>query len=515
MPGKPRRSLKRSFRTQRLIDIKELKYYIPFVSKGASTMVEVSFFFAGGSMEDIFDKVHEECGVFGVWDENEGTDVAEEIYYGLLALQHRGQEAAGIAVCDTYGEKGNISLYKHTGLVTEVFDNETLASLKGNIGVGHVRYSTAGDKTTENAQPLVYHYLKGTLALVHNGNIVNAELIKQALYEQGTVFRATTDSEVVATLIAKKRAESASIEEAVKKATPFLEGGYALIIMSPRKLVAVRDPLGLKPLCIGKKDGGWVFASESCALSAVGAEFVRDVKPGEIVTASKNGLHSDTEMCRGKHAHCIFEYIYFSRLDSKLDDISIYGARFRGGQALADAYPVEADAVTGVPESGLTAAAGYAHRAGLPFVHAFHKNSYIGRTFIKPTQKERESAVHMKLNVLEDVVKGKRLVLIDDSIVRGTTIANLIKMLREKGAKEVHVRISSPPFLYPCFYGTDVPDNSQLIANKFSVDEICKKIGADSLGYMRLQDLSKMTGDLELCSACFDGKYPTELHRLT
>lgn len=461
-------------------------------------------------MKDIFDKVHEECGVFGVWNENPG-DVAQEIYYGLLALQHRGQEAAGIAVCDTYGEKENVCLHKQMGLVTEVFTPDVLAGLKGNIGVGHVRYSTTGDSNLENAQPLVYHYLKGTLALVHNGNIVNASYIKQKLYEDGMVFRATTDSEVLTSLIAKKRAESGSIEEAVKKAAPLLEGGYALIIMSPRKLIGVRDPLGLKPLCLGKTADGYVFASESCALSAVGAEFVRDVEPGEIITISRKGVQSDRSLCGAKLAHCIFEYIYFSRLDSKLDDISIYGARFRGGMALADAYPVDVDIVTGVPESGMTAAAGFAHQAGIPFVHAFHKNSYIGRTFIKPTQKERENAVHMKLNVLDDVVKGKRMVLIDDSIVRGTTIANLIKMLRNAGALEVHVRISSPPFLYPCYYGTDVPDNSQLIANKLSVDEICRQIGADSLGYMRLEDLSKMTGELPLCKACFDGVYPTNV----
>ena len=455
-----------------------------------------------------FDKLHEECGVFGVWNAT-ARQAAKDIYYGLLALQHRGQEAAGIAVCDTFGEKGNICLHKEMGLVSEVFDEETLNKLNGNIGIGHVRYSTTGGSSIENAQPLVYYYLKGTLALVHNGNIVNASKLKDELYNEGTVFRATTDSEVLTTLIAKKRAESPSIEEAVKKAAPMLEGGYALIIMSPRKLVAVRDPLGLKPLCIGKTKDGYVVASENCALNGIGATFLRDVEPGEIITISKNGLNSDRSMCQEKRAHCVFEYIYFSRLDSKLDDISVYGARFRGGEALAKAYPVDADIVTGVPESGMCAAAGYASASGLPFVHAFHKNSYIGRTFIKPTQEERENAVHMKLNVLGDVVKGKRLVLIDDSIVRGTTIKNLITMLRDNGAKEVHVRISSPPFLHPCFYGTDVPDNSQLIANRFSVDEICKNIGADSLGYMRLEDLKYMTGDLPLCSACFDGNYPT------
>lgn len=454
------------------------------------------------------DKVHEECGVFGVWNYDK-EDVAHDIYCGLLALQHRGQEAAGIAVCDTYGEKGNLCLHKDLGLVTEVFDEEQLGKLKGNIGIGHVRYSTTGGGTLENAQPMACYYLKGTLALVHNGNIVNCDALKQDMFEEGDIFRATTDTEVVIKLIAKMRSKTGSIQEAVKAAAPQLIGGYALIIMSPRKLVAVRDPLGLKPLCIGKTENGFVIASESCALSAVGAEFIRDVEPGEIVTFSRKGIVSDTTMCGHKHAHCVFEYIYFSRLDSKMDGISVHNARFKGGQMLAQAYPVDVDIVTGVPESGMAAAAGYADQAGIPFVHAFHKNSYIGRTFIKPTQKERENAVHMKLNVLEDVVKGKRMVLIDDSIVRGTTIANLITMLRKAGALEVHVRISSPPFLYPCYYGTDVPDNSQLIANKMNAEEICKRIGADSLGYMRLKDLDRMTGDLPICKACFDGKYPT------
>ena len=278
--------------------------------------------------------------------------------------------------------------------------------------------------------------------------------------------------------------------------------------MSPRKLVAMRDPFGLKPLCLGRKDGAYVLASESCALSSVDAEFVRDIRPGEIVTLSKDGIKSDTSLCGGKCAHCIFEYIYFARLDSKMDGVGIYGARYRGGEALAKAYPVEADIVAGVPDSGLTAAYSYAHYSGIPYANVFHKNSYVGRTFIKPTQEQRVSAVHIKLSVIEEAVRGKRIVLTDDSIVRGTTIKNLINMLRKAGAREVHVRISSPPFLYPCYYGTDVPDNSQLIADRLSVDEICEQIGADSLGYMKLEDLSQMTGDLGVCTACFSGKYP-------
>lgn len=458
-------------------------------------------------------KLHEECGVFGVWDA-ERLDVAHDIYYGLLAQQHRGQESAGIAVCNTTGPRGNISLYKNMGLVTEVFDEKKLVEMEGNIGIGHVRYSTTGASNLENTQPVASYYLKGTLALVHNGNIVNTDSLKRELMEEGFTFKATTDTEVIHVLISKMRAVTGSIEEAVKKCVPKLVGGYALIIMSPRKLIAVRDPYGLKPMCIGKTPTGYVIASESCALTAIGAEFVRDVEPGEIITLSKNGLQSDTELCHDKcsHAHCVFEYIYFARLDSKMDGVSIYNARFKGGQSLAKAYPVDVDIVAGVPESGLTAAAGYAYEAGIPYVNAFHKNSYIGRTFIKPTQKEREAAVHMKLNVLADVVRGKKMVLIDDSIVRGTTIANLIKLLRKAGALEVHVRICSPPFMHPCFYGTDVPDNSQLIATKYTVDDICKQIGADSLGYMRIEDLDGTVDNLPLCKACFNGIYPTVIN---
>ncbi len=456
------------------------------------------------------DKLHEECGVFGIWKKN-GQDASLDIYHGLLSLQHRGQEAAGIAVCNTYGERGNICIHKDMGLVTEVFDESLLNDLQGNIGVGHVRYSTTGDSTIRNAQPIAFQYLKGTLALVHNGNIVNASDIKSELLRDGSVFHATSDSEVIATLIAKIRAHTGSIEEAVREMIPRLKGGYALIIMSPRKIIAVRDPWGIKPLCLGKVEDGFVVASESCALTSVEAEFIRDIRPGEIVTLSKNGMASDTSMCTEKasYAHCIFEYIYFARLDSSMDGVGIYDARFRGGMALAKAHPADADIVTGVPESGLTAAEGFAHASGLPFVRAFHKNSYIGRTFIKPTDKERHSAVHMKLGVIPGSVSDKRVVLIDDSIVRGTTISNLITMLRKAGATEVHVRISSPPFLHPCYYGTDVPDNSQLIANKYSIEEIRSRIGADSLAYMRLEDLSTMVEGAPICKACFDGTYPT------
>lgn len=453
------------------------------------------------------DKPHEECGVFGVWS-TEDIKAAQWIYYGLVALQHRGQESAGIVVCDTKGPIGNICAHKGMGLVSEVFHGDVLSGLRGNIGIGHVRYSTAGGSCVENAQPIFYNYSKGTLALAHNGNITNIDTLRTELQNEGAVFNGTADSEVLAYAIAKERIQTSCVEDAVCKVAAKIKGGYALLIMSPQKLVAVRDPLGLKPLCIGKIGETYVIASESCAITSVGAEFVRDVEPGEIVTITKEGVSTQLRLHAKTTAHCVFEYIYFARLDSKIDGISVYDARRKGGMALAKRYPVEADVVTGVPESGLTAAVGYAEMSGIPYKPAFSKNSYVGRTFIKPTQEERMSAVHMKLSVIEDVVKGKRVVLIDDSIVRGTTIANLIKMMRKAGALEVHVRISSPPFLYPCYYGTDVPDNSELIANEYSTQEICERIGADSLGYMQMEDFAQMTGDLPLCKACFDNIYP-------
>lgn len=453
------------------------------------------------------DKLHEECGVFGVWSED-SINGSQWIYYGLVALQHRGQESAGIVVCDTHGPIGNICAHKAMGLVSEVFHEEVLTKLRGNIGIGHVRYSTAGASCVENAQPFSLNYAKGTLALAHNGNITNADEIKKSLQEEGAVFNGSSDSEVIAYKIARERMETDSIEEAVINVAKILKGGFALLVMSPQKLIAVRDPLGLKPLIIGEVDGTYVVASESVAITAVDGKIIRDVLPGEIVSISKEGLKSEVVLHAEKKAHCIFEYIYFARLDSKIDGINVYDARLMGGRALAQRYPIEADVVTGVPDSGLTAAVGYSQESGIPFKLAFNKNSYVGRTFIKPTQQERMSAVHMKLSVIESVVRDKRVVLIDDSIVRGTTIANLITMMRKAGAKEVHVRISSPPFLYPCYYGTDVPDNSELIANEYSVEEIRSRIGADSLGYMHLEDLNKMTGDLPLCKACFDNHYP-------
>lgn len=455
-------------------------------------------------------EIKEECGVFGIYD-LDGNNIAPSIYYGLTSLQHRGQESCGMAVSRTDGERGNVQFHKDLGLVSEVLREDIIRDMDGDIGIGHVRYSTTGASVADNAQPLVLSYIKGTLALAHNGNLINTPDLKWELIQTGAIFHTTTDSEVIAFHIARERVHSKTVEEAVYKTAKKIKGGYGLVIMSPRKLIGVRDPYGLKPLCLGKRDNAYVLASESCALTSVGAEFVRDIEPGEIITITKNGVFSDKRLATEKHAHCVFEYIYFARLDSTMDGVRIYDARIRGGKSLAKSYPVEADLVTGVPESGIPAAKGYSEESGIPFGFAFYKNSYIGRTFIKPTQEERESSVHLKLSVLESVVKGKRIVLVDDSIVRGTTIANLIHMLKKAGATEVHVRISSPPFLHPCYFGTDVPSNDQLIAASHSTEEIRKMIGADSLGYMQSEYLEGMAGGLPLCKACFDGKYPMEI----
>lgn len=458
--------------------------------------------------EKMTDKgIHEECGVFGIYSKR-NINAAQYIYYGLTALQHRGQESAGIVVCDTCGPIGNICGHKDMGLVNEVFHKETLERLKGNIGIGHVRYSTAGKSTKENAQPVFINYAKGTIALAHNGNIINSNEIRKALIDEGAVFNGDSDSEVIAYKIAEERMHCSSIEEASENVSKLLKGGFALLILSPRKLICIRDPWGLKPLCLGMLDDMYVCASESSALRAIGADYVRDVSPGEMVMITEDGVRSKQILQADIKAHCVFEYIYFARLDSKIDGISVYNARIEGGKALAKRYPVDADVVTGVPDSGLTSAAGYAQESGIPFRLAFAKNSYVGRTFIKPTQEERTSAVAIKLRVIEDVVKGKRVVLTDDSIVRGTTLANIIKEMRRFGALEVHVRISSPPFLHPCYYGTDVPDNSELIARDLTTEQIRNKINADSLEYLDIEDLDVMTGGMPLCRACFDGRYP-------
>ena len=456
------------------------------------------------------DGVHEECGVFGVYD-LDGGDVASTIYYGLFALQHRGQESCGIAVSDTNGPKGKVLSHKDMGLVNEVFTPEDLEKLKGNIGVGHVRYSTAGSSTRENAQPLVLNYVKGTLAMAHNGNLINAVDLREELSYTGAIFQTTIDSEVIAYHIARERLNTSSVEKAVASAMKKIVGAYSLIVLSPRKMIGARDPFGFKPLCIGKRDNTYVMSSETCALDAVGAEFVRDVLPGEIVTITADGrIESDTSMCQPIHKKCIFEYIYFARPDSHIDGVSVYASRIKAGRFLAMDSPVDADLVVGVPESGNAAALGYSLQSGIPYGTAFVKNGYVGRTFIKPKQSSRESSVRVKLNVLKEAVDGKRIIMIDDSIVRGTTSDRIVKMLRDAGATEVHVRISSPPFLWPCYFGTDIPEREQLIAYNRTIEEIRDIIGADSLGYLGIDRLSEMADGLPICKGCFNGIYPME-----
>ena len=453
--------------------------------------------------------VREECGVFGIYD-FDGNDVASSVYYGLCSLQHRGQESCGIVVSDTKGDRGNIAYHKDLGLVSEVFKPDTLSSLHGNLGIGHVRYSTTGGSTRENAQPLVLNYIKGTLALAHNGNLVNAASLKEELVYGGAIFHTTTDSEMIAYYIARERVHTRNVEEAVLHTARRIRGGYALVVMSPRKLIAVRDPFGLKPLCIGKRNNAYIVASESCALASVGAEFIRDIEPGEMVAITEKGITSNKELQQKERAHCIFEYIYFARPDSCIDGVSVYQSRLQAGKYLAIDSPVDADIVVGVPESGNAAALGYSLESGIPYGTAFVKNTYVGRTFIKPKQSSRESSVQVKLNVLKESVRGKRVIMIDDSIVRGTTSDRIISMLREAGASEVHVRISSPPFLWPCYFGTDVPAREQLIAYNRSIDEICDLIGADSLGYLKTERLEQLSEGLPICKGCFTGEYPME-----
>ena len=458
------------------------------------------------------DEVHEECGVIGMYD-FDGNNVASEIYYGLFALQHRGQESCGIAVSDTEGPKGKVATHKGMGLCNEVFTPEILEGLHGNIGVGHVRYSTAGSSTRENAQPLVLNYVKGTLALAHNGNLVNAPALRRELEYTGAIFQTTIDSEVIAYHIARERIHTSTVEMAVANAMKKIKGAYSLVIMSPRKLIGARDPFGFKPLCIGKKDNAYILVSESCALDTIDAEFVRDVLPGEIVSITREGIKSDTSMCfqdKKKEARCIFEYIYFARPDSVFDGVSVYHSRIHAGRCLAIDSPVEADLVVGVPESGNAAALGYSMQSGIPYGTAFVKNSYVGRTFIKPKQSSRVSSVKVKLNILKEAVAGKRVIMIDDSIVRGTTSALIVNMLREAGAKEVHVRISAPPFLHPCYFGTDIPSEDQLIAHNRSTEDVRRMLGADSLSYLRMERLTEMAEGLPICTACFSGDYPIE-----
>ena len=460
--------------------------------------------------------LHEECGVFGIF--SDGTiPPAYACYNGLLALQHRGQESCGIAVTDD----GVIDYYKNMGLVTEVFNNNILDSLSGQMGISHVRYSTAGGSVLENAQPLVMRYVKGTIAVAHNGNLTNAVEIRRELEERGAIFQTTIDSEVICYLIARARLKCHKVEEAVAETMRRIKGAYSLLVMSPRKIIAARDPHGFRPLCIGKYNNSVVVASESAALDACGATFIRDVEPGEIIVIDGEGEEGYHSICPDfpdkKKSICIFEYIYFARSDSMIDGVSVYEARKQAGRILARECPVDADMVIGVPESGIDAAIGYAEESGIPYEKAIVKNAYIGRTFIKPSQKERMKSVRIKLNPIGDRVKGKRVVMIDDSIVRGTTVDRIVTMLRDAGAKEVHMRISSPPFMWPCYYGTDIPSRGELIAVNHSIDEITKLSGADSLAYLPVDSLHEMIGyaPTGFCGGCFTGQYPAETTKIT
>lgn len=458
-------------------------------------------------------KLHEECGVFGVYSP-ETNDVASTCYYGLFALQHRGQESAGIVVNDD----GIFHSYKDVGIVNDVFSHGNLESLGlGNMAVGHVRYSTTGSDARINAQPIVVNHIKGHLALAHNGNLTNSQELRESLEMQGSIFHTTSDTEVISYMIIKERINAPSIEQAVNRAMNRIKGAYSLVIMSPAKLIAARDEHGFRPLCYGKtQDGRYIVSSETCALDAVGAQLVREIEPGEIVVFDKNGVRSIKDHCgKQKKSMCIFEYIYFARPDSVIDGCSVHQSRIRAGSFLALEHPVAADIVIGVPDSGLDGAIGYSRQSGIPYGMGFIKNKYIGRTFISPGQASREDKVRIKLNVISEVVNGKRVVLIDDSIVRGTTSARIVKLLRQAGAKEVHMRVTAPAFLNPCYYGTDIDSKDGLIANEHTVDEIAKIIGADSLGYLSVNHVKMITGKGEgcdeYCTACFSGQYPTQI----
>ena len=463
-------------------------------------------------------KLHEECGVFGIFDPK--GNPANTTYYGLVALQHRGQEGCGIAV----NRDREIYHYKDVGLVNDVFNEEILGKLSGRMAIGHVRYSTAGGSARENVQPLVLRYIKGTLAISHNGNITNVDEIRKELEHSGAIFQTTADTEIIAYLIARERITAGSIESAVKNAMKKLKGAYSLLVMSPNKLIAARDKWGFRPLQMGKRDDAVVFASETCAFDAIDAEFVRDIAPGEIVTieAARDGgdgyfMTEDTELCDSvPSSMCIFEHIYFARPDSTIQNEVVHECRKRAGAFLAMQAPVDADIVIGVPDSGLSAAQGYSEYSGIPIDTGFIKNKYIARTFIKPTQGAREVAVKMKLNVLKSAVQGKRVIMVDDSIVRGTTSGRIVKLLRDAGAKEVHVRISAPAFKWPCFFGTDLPDRDLLSANNHTTEETRKIINADSLEYLSLENLHNIAPNSScgFCDACFTGNYPVEVDHL-
>lgn len=455
----------------------------------------------------MFDQIKEECGVFGIYSKDT-MDVASQTYFALYALQHRGQESCGIVVND----KGILSYHKDLGLVPDVFNEGNLRKLgMGNIAIGHVRYSTTGKSNRLNAQPLVVRHIKGPMAIAHNGNLVNARDLREKYELNGGIFHNTNDTEVISYAITEQRLIQPSIEKAVEQAMYKFKGAYSLVIMSPKKLIAARDPQGFRPLCMGETEtGAIVFASESCALDSIGARFIRDVEPGEIIIVDKNGAHSLKTHCGQKTSMCVFEYVYIARPDSVIEGSSVHQARLNAGKKLWQESPVEADVVVGVPDSGLDAALGFSMASGIPYGVGFIKNRYVGRTFIQPSQSQRSNSVRIKLNVIKDVVKGKRVVLIDDSIVRGTTSARIVNLIREAGATEVHMRISSPPFTNPCYFGIDIDSKENLIACQMSIEEIAKEIGADSLGYLSIEGVKNIAENAKcnFCTGCFTGEYP-------
>lgn len=459
----------------------------------------------------MFNSIHEECGVFGIYT-NKPTNVAQSAYFALYALQHRGQESCGIVV----NERGVFKTHKGLGLVNEVFSKRVLDEFEdGRIAVGHVRYSTTGNVNTANCQPMTVRHVKGALAIAHNGNLINALDLRREFELKGAIFHSTSDTEVISYAITRERLECGSIQEAVERAMYRIKGAYSLCIMSPKKLIAARDPHGFRPLVLGKlADGeGYVVASETCAFDSIGATFIRDIEPGEIVVIDENGVESIKTHCGGESSMCVFEFIYFARPDSVIEGASVHKARLRAGHYLAIEHPCEADVVIGCPDSGLDAALGFAQESGIPYGVGFIKNRYIGRTFIQPTQGMRENSVKIKLNVIRETVEGKRVVLVDDSIVRGTTSAKVVKLLRAAGAKEIHMRISAPPFISECYFGTDIDSKENLIANKHSVEKIAELIGVDSLGFLSTDAVVKIAEGAKcgFCRGCFTGEYPVEV----
>ncbi|MDR2542743.1 MAG: amidophosphoribosyltransferase [Treponema sp.] len=452
------------------------------------------------------EKLHDQCGVFGIYS-NDISDVASQCYLALYALQHRGQESCGIAVCND----GVMQYHNDLGLVPDVFSKEKLEKLgKGNMAVGHVRYSPVDQRSRSNAQPLVVRHSKGSIAIAHNGSLTNAQTLRENLQLQGTVFHTTNDTEVIINIITKKRINTNSIENAIEETMKEIKGAYSLVIMSPKKLIAVRDICGFRPLCLGKLNGAYIIASESCALDSIGADFIRDIEPGEILIIDHHGQRSIKTHCGKKNNMCVFEFIYFARPDSIIEGANVHEARIRAGRFLAEEHPVDAQVVIGVPSSGLDAALGYSQYSEIPYGVGFIKNRYIGRTFIAPTQEEREKAIRIKLNTIASTIKNKKVILIDDSIIRGTTMKRIVNLVRETGAKEVHLRISSPPFINPCYFGTDISSRENLISHKMTTPQICNYLGADSLGFLSVKNVAKIAKNAKcnFCDGCFTGNYP-------